>query len=73
MSTENLQNMQHFSNKYGTLFGGWLGMKFMVSTSDPALIKIALNSDACIDKSDFFTALEYLMKNGILLARGYKY
>lgn len=45
-------------------------MNFMVIISDPALAKTALNLDACIDKSSFFTVWAYLMKNGITLEKG---
>lgn len=62
--------MEKYKKIYGNFYSGWLGPKFLVATSDPSLIKTVLNSDACIDKSDLFVALEYLMKNGLLLAKG---
>lgn len=68
--SENLHTVQKISKKYGTFCGGWLGMNFMVIISDPALAKTALNLDACIDKSSFFTVWAYLMKNGITLEKG---
>ncbi|KAL5288662.1 hypothetical protein ACFFRR_009095 [Megaselia abdita] len=65
-----LKLMGHYKKVYGNFYSGWLGPKFLVATSDPNLIKSVLNSDGCIDKSDLFVALEYLMKNGLLLAKG---
>lgn len=62
--------MEKYKELYGNFFGGWIGPKFMVVTSDPTLIKTVLNSDGCIDKSNLFVALDYLMKNGILCAKG---